>query len=198
MRRDRVLRLTALFVLVGSTALATLAQQSPDQQSSNAVADAARKARTEKQATPKAKKIYTDDDFASSKNAGAQAPKAEGAASSATTDQAVPDQSAAKDGSASNDPKSEAFWRKRFQTVRDKLDQSEKELDILQRELNKDQLQYYNDPQKALMQQYDRKDINEKTSKVDARKKEVEDLKKQLSDMEEELRKAGGDPGWAR
>ena len=198
MRTDRVLRLTALFALVGSMALATLAQQSPDQQSSDAVADAARKARTEKQATPKPKKIYTDDDFASSKNAGAQAPKAEGAASSVTTDQAAPDQSAAKDGSASNDPKSEAFWRKRFQTVRDKLDQSEKELDILQRELNKDQLQYYNDPQKALMQQYDRKDINEKTSKVDARKKEVEGLKKQLSDMEEELRKAGGDPGWAR
>jgi chromosome segregation ATPase len=199
MRRDRVLRLTALFALVGfSTALPTLAQQSPDQQSSDAVADAARKARTEKQATPKPKKIYTDDDFASTKHPAAQGPKAEGAAPSATTDQAVNDQSAAKDGSASNDPKSEAFWRKRFQTLRDKLDQSEKELDILQRELNKDQLQYYNDPQKALMQQYDRKDINEKTSKIDARKKEIEDLKKKLSDMEDELRKAGGDPGWAR
>jgi uncharacterized protein YoxC len=48
------------------------------------------------------------------------------------------------------------------------------------------------------MQQYDRKDINDKTAKVDAKKKEIEDLKKQLSDMEDELRKAGGDPGWAR
>ena len=28
--------------------------------------------------------------------------------------------------------------------------------------------------------------------------KEIEDLKKQMSDMEDELRRAGGDPGWAR
>jgi len=59
-------------------------------------------------------------------------------------------------------------------------------------------VQYYSDPQKALMQQYDRKDINDRTAKVDAKKKEIDDLKKQLSDMEDELRKSGGDPGWAR
>ena len=69
---------------------------------------------------------------------------------------------------------------------------------MLQRELEKDQVQYYPDPQKALMQQHDRSDINDKTAKIDAKKKEIEDLKQQLSDMEDELRKAGGDPGWAR
>jgi chromosome segregation ATPase len=198
MRKDTVLRMIAILGLAGSMALAALAQQSPDQQPSDPVADAARKARAEKQATPKPKKVYTDDDFASSRNAAAQAASADSAAPLATSEQAATDATAAKDASASNDPKSEAYWRKRFQTVRDKIDQSGKELDILQRELNKDQVQYYNDPQKALMQQYDRKDINEKTSKVDAKKKEIEDLKKQLSDMEDELRKAGGDPGWAR
>ena len=110
----------------------------------------------------------------------------------------VPTNGAATTGAAADDPKSEAYWRKKFKAVRDKIANSEKELDVLQRELNKDQVQYYNDPQKALMQQYDRKDINERTAKVDAKKKEIEDLKKQMSDMEDELRKAGGDPGWAR
>jgi len=193
MRRDSLLRMTALLALAGFAGLATQAQQSPDPQSSDPVADAARKARAEKQAAAKHKKVYTDDDFASKKNVPATP------AASAAGDQAsATDATAATDAAALNDPKSEAYWRKRFRTVREKLDNSEKELDVLQRELNKDQVQYYSDPQKALMQQYDRKDINDKTAKVDAKKKEIEDLKKQLSDMEDELRKAGGDPGWAR
>ena|SRR5215467_8237572 len=189
MRRDSLLRMAALLALAG---FATEAQQSPDPQSSDPVADAARKARAEKQAAAKPKKVYTDDDFASKKNAPATP------AASTAGDQASATDATATDAAALNDPKSEAYWRKRFRTVRDKLDNSEKELDVLQRELNKDQVQYYSDPQKALMQQYDRKDINDKTAKVDAKKKEIEDLKKQLSDMEDELRKAGGDPGWAR
>jgi chromosome segregation ATPase len=185
--------MATLLALAGFAGFATQAQQSPDPQSSDPVADAARKARAEKQAAAKPKKVYTDDDFASKKNTPATpAAKTGGDQASAT------DATAATDAAALNDPKSEAYWRKRFRTVRDKLDNAEKELDVLQRELNKDQVQYYSDPQKALMQQYDRKDINDKTAKVDAKKKEIEDLKKQLSDMEDELRKAGGDPGWAR
>jgi chromosome segregation ATPase len=193
MRRDSLLRMATLLALAGFAGFATQAQQSPDPQSSDPVADAARKARAEKQATAKPKKVYTNDDFASKKNAPATP-----AASTGGDQTSATDATAATDAAASNDPKSEAYWRKRFRTVRDKLDNSEKELDVLQRELNKDQVQYYSDPQKALMQQYDRKDINDKTAKVDAKKKEIEDLKKQLSDMEDELRKAGGDPGWAR
>lgn len=193
MRRDSLLRMAALLALAGFACFATQAQQSPDPQSSDPVADAARKARAEKQAAAKPKKVYTDDDFASKKNAPATP-----AASTGGDQASATDATAATDAAALNDPKSEAYWRKRFRTVREKLDNSEKELDVLQRELNKDQVQYYSDPQKALMQQYDRKDINDKTAKVDAKKKEIEDLKKQLSDMEDELRKAGGDPGWAR
>ena len=193
MRRDSLLRMATLLALAGLAGFATQAQQSPDPQSSDPVADAARKARAEKQAAAKPKKVYTDDDFASKKNTPATPAAQTGGDQASATDA-----TAATDAAALNDPKSEAYWRKRFRTVRDKLDNSEKELDVLQRELNKDQVQYYSDPQKALMQQYDRKDINDKTAKVDAKKKEIEDLKKQLSDMEDELRKAGGDPGWAR
>lgn len=202
MRGGTLLRMTALFVLAGLMAVAVPAQQSPDQQTSDPVAEAARKARAEKQATPKPKKVYTDDDFASSKNATppATTPANTGAAEgqAAVTDQSATDANGVKGLRAGEDTKGEAYWRKRFKAAHDKLAQSEQELDVLQRELNKDQVQYYNDPQKALMQQYDRKDINEKTAKIDAKKKEIESLKQQLSDMEDELRKANGDPGWAR
>jgi hypothetical protein len=197
MRRDSLLRMAALLALAGFAGFTALAQQSPDQQSSDPVAEAARKARAEKQAAAKPKKVYTDDDFASKTNVPVT-PSASTGGDQGSATQAPTDGTAATSGSAPDDPKSEAHWRKRFQAVRDKIANSEKELEVLQRELNKDQVQYYSDPQKALMQQYDRKDINDRTAKVDAKKKEIDDLKKQLSDMEDELRKAGGDPGWAR
>jgi len=104
----------------------------------------------------------------------------------------------AKKGDAEEDTKSEAYWRKRFAKVHGQLDTAEKELDVLQRELNTNQVQYYSDPQKAMTEQHDRTDINDKTAKIDAKKKEIEGIKQQISDMEDELRKAGGDSGWAR
>ena len=83
------------------------------------------------------------------------------------------DLSAKKPLDPSDDPKTQAYWSKRAKKLRDKLAAAEQELDVLQRELNKDQVQYYPDPQKALTQQYhNRSDINEKSAKVDAKKAE--------------------------
>jgi predicted RNase H-like nuclease (RuvC/YqgF family) len=78
------------------------------------------------------------------------------------------------------------------------LAKAEKELDVLQRELDKNQVQYYSDPQKALIQQHDRSDINDHQAKIDAKKKEIDSLNQELANLEDELRKAGGNPGWAR
>jgi cell division protein FtsL len=49
-----------------------------------------------------------------------------------------------------------------------------------------------------MQQQYSRQDINDKNAKIDEKKQQIADLKQQLSDLEDELRKSGGDPGWAR
>jgi len=190
MRLSRICRLAALFAFAGFMAGVSYAQQDASQQpASDPVADAARKARADQKTAPKPKKVFTNDDMPSAPPAAAPAatPAAGGQAAASGAEE-----------DAENNPKSEAYWRKRFQTQRDKISNVEQELDVLQRELNKDQVQYYNDPQKALMQQHDRSDINDKTARVDAKKKELESLKQQLSDMEDDLRKAGGDPGWAR
>jgi chromosome segregation ATPase len=157
------------------------------------MADAARKARAEQKNAPKPKKIFTNDDIAPaqlSKPADSKTPSASADADATSKDD--------KDAAAENDSKSEKYWRKRFSKAREKLASAEREADVLQRELNKNEVQYYPDPQKALMQQYSRKDINDAQAKLDAKKKEIESLKQQISDLEDELRKAGGDPGWAR
>jgi len=68
----------------------------------------------------------------------------------------------------------------------------------MERELGVLDVQNYNDPLKALQQQLTRSDINEKTAKVEAKKKEIEADQQAISDAENDLRKAGGEPGWAR
>jgi hypothetical protein len=168
-------------------------QASPAPQSGDPVADAARKAREQQKATPKPKKVYTEDDIKPATPASDPGPAP--AAGAQATPGNGPDP-AANGGSKGDD--AEKAWRKRFQDQRDKIAAAEKELDILQREDDKAQLQYYKDPTKAMNEQYTRKDINDKNAKIDQKKQQIADLKQQLSDMEDELRKSGGDPGWAR
>jgi hypothetical protein len=195
MRLTTCFRLAALATLSGLVCFSLPAQD----QSSGDVAAAARNTREQQKNAPKPKKVVTNDDIPSV-NTNTPAPEASAPGSDATAPKAEgkPDKAPAAAVKPEDDPKSEAYWRKRFKETNAKLDQAQKELDILQRELEKDQVQYYPDPQKALTQQYSRADINEKTAKIDAKKKEVDALKQQLSDMEDEVRRAGGDPGWAR
>ena len=173
-------------------------QSSSQQSGSDPVADAARKAREDKKNAAKPKKVYTDDDV---KPAAAAAAKAATSAPSdasgaATTGAAGPQKT--DDGGAKEDPNSEQAWRKRFREQRDKLAKAETELDVLQRESQKSQLEYYPDPQKALSEQNTRKDINEKMAKIAAKQQEIAQLKQGLEDLEDQLRKSHGDPGWAR
>jgi hypothetical protein len=177
-------------------------QQDASQQSTgDAVADAARKAREQKKRDAgKTKKVYTDEDV--NHVVSRDSPTATDAKASGTTEGAANSSDAqGKDATGtSGDAKKEdqeTKWRKEFKEAYANLDRAEKELDILQREDNKAQLQYYSDPQKALEEQYTRKEINDKDAKIAAKKKEIEQLKQKISDMEEALRKSGGDPGWA-
>lgn len=196
MRLKMVFRLIAAALLLGLTAWALPAQD----QGSDDVAAAARKAREEQKNAPKPKKVLTNDDLPASSTT--TTPPATDAApqnkSEGQEQAAAPADDQKKDQSEEDDPKTEKYWRKRFQELHDKLDQAQQQLDVLQRELPKTETQYYSDPQTALTQQHDRSDINNKTNQIDAKKKEVDSLKQQISDLEDEMRKAGGDAGWAR
>jgi predicted RNase H-like nuclease (RuvC/YqgF family) len=198
MRSSVLWRISALSALLGFAAFTAPAQQQPAQPSTgDPVADAARKARAEQKTAPKPKKVFTNDDIPSA--APAPAPAATDATSkNAGKAQAAEQSAEKKTTNPEDDPKTEAYWRKHASKLRAKLATAEQELDVLQRELNKDEVQYYPDPQKALQQQYSRSDINEKTAKVAAKKSEVESLKQQVADLEDAVRKAGGDPGWVR
>jgi len=186
------------FFFVPALCLAVLSAAA--QQAGDPVADAARKAREAKKDTAKPKKVYTDDDIKASAPDRATPSAATGDASgkaAATTTQATGASAKAGD-EPKEDPNGESAWRKRFQAQRDKIAKAQKELDILGRELEKAQVEYYPDPQKAMQQQNTRADINAINGKIDAKKQELDQLKKGLDDLEDQLRKSGGDPGWAR
>jgi hypothetical protein len=187
--------------LLGLAGIAVMAKhQDASQQSGDAVADAARKAREQKKNEAKPKKVFTNDDVAPAPptTPPATAPTStdakEGDSKTAKTSDA-----AAADAKGDKAPdNSEAGWRKRFAEQRAKISQAEQELDVLQREAQKLQTQYYSDPQKALAEQYTRKDITDQDAKIQAKKDEIAKLKQGLSDLEDQLRASGGDSGWAR
>jgi len=201
-----------VFLVVPAMCLVVLSaaarpQDSSQQQTGDPVADAARKAREAKKDAPKPKRVITDDDLKTSGPrsdvAPASAPVNATGATTTTAGQAAG--GSAKAGNAAKtgeepkeDPNSEKAWRARFKDAHDKIAKAEKELDILNRELEKAQVEYYPDPQKAMTQQNTRADVKEKQTKIDAKKKELDQLRQALSDLEDDLRKSGGNPGWAR
>ena len=175
------------------------AQQQNSQQSSTGdpVADAARKAKEQKKDAPKPKRVYTEDDLVTKKTDISVVGSAPTDSSTGQIDSTAA-KTASKKGGEKEELTPEKIWRKRFADLRKKIDTAEQELSVLQREENKAEVQYYPDPTKAMKEQYSRDDINKKADKIAAKQKEIAALKQQWDDMEDQLRKSGGDPGWAR
>ena len=82
--------------------------------------------------------------------------------------------------------------------ARAKLATAEKELDILQRELNLNRQQYYSDPNKTLREEYTRSEVNKGKADIDAKNLEVAQLRAAVAALEDDLRRAGGPAAWSR
>jgi hypothetical protein len=173
----------------------TVASPPPQEDS---LAAAARKAREQKkdQAGAKPPRVFSNDNIPT--HGGVSAVGQNAAADNADgTDAAAGNGSAPAAGGTSAGA-GEKAWRERFARLRKKLEQDQADLDVMQRELGVLDVQYYNDPVKGMQQGYSRSDINEKTDKIEDKKKTIEADQQAISDAEDELHKAGGDPGWAR
>jgi hypothetical protein len=191
-----------LLAAVAFTSGALLLPSDAQAQSSgtDSVADAARRSREAKKAAPTGTKVYTDDDVKPATPAASAQPTQTGSEAAPAPADGTPPAADANATPGTNNPgkADEKAWRDRFRSQRDQIARLEKELDVLQREEEKAQVQYYPDPQKALSEGYSRKDINEKGTKIAAKKDEIAKAKQALSDLEDDLRKSGGDSGWSR
>jgi hypothetical protein len=208
----RLVSLAALLLVAGGISFMRAQDSSTTNSTSqsDSLGDAARKARAQKKDSTKPAKVFTNEDLGSLKGTisviGNQPTAAADADKTAEkTDDKKP--ANGPDGKGANGadakdakkdgPKDESYWRAKFGAARKTLADDSKELDILQREFNLKQEQFYQDPNAALMQQYSRSDLDKAQSEIEAKKQAVEKDKQALSDLEDELRKSGGDPGWA-
>ena len=190
---SRKLLLATTVLALTSTAVLAHAQDAATDTSSQpgSVADAARKARAQKKDAVKPAKVFTDDNVGEIKGQISVV----GSKPATQADDTKKDD--VKTASAADGKKDEAYWQARFAAARKQLADDTREVDILQREFNLKQEQYYQDPTAALKQQYSRSDLDKTQSDIDARKQAVEKDKQAISDLEDELHRAGGEPGWA-
>src|ERR1700690_3748444 len=197
--RKRMLIVSALLVLFAAygaaaqqsqTAPAPIPSPAPAQPGPS-LADAARKARQAKKSEPKNAKVFDNDNIptAGSINVvGADTGPADGSAAPPAPGSAKPSLAQEEQG-----------WRDRFAKARAKQARDEADLDILQREMGKLQLGFYpNDPVKQMQQDLTRADIIKHQAKIDKKQADIAADKAAISDLEDALRHAGGDPGWAR
>jgi chromosome segregation ATPase len=170
------------------------------EQGQDSVADAARKAQAAKKTAPKAKMTIDNDNLGTltgTVNVVGQEPEAPPSENQAG--KPVTDEKAAKAGAQVEKApaKDEAYWRARFAAANKKLADDSHELDIMQREYNLKQQQFYTDPMASLKQEYSRQDLNDSKTKIDEKTAAVNQDKADIASLEDELRQAGGDPGWA-
>lgn len=166
------------------------AQKPESQQPKDTLAEAARKAHEQKKSESKAPKVWDNDNIPATPGA-VSAAGGTGANSSTTTVSTSPSSTAAM-----NDQ--EKLWRQRFAQARAKLQGDQAKLDLLNREYGQLGAQFYTDPVKGMQQGFTQGDLTKKRAAIDAMQKQVQDDQQAISGLEDELRKAGGDSGWAR
>jgi hypothetical protein len=98
--------------------------------------------------------------------------------------------------SGNADEQAAASWKARFTAARNKLDQDEKALPILQSELEYVRVQQW--PADGYTGQVNSDSFMYILSQIDATKLAIEKDKQALSDLQDEFRRAGGQPGWIR
>lgn len=183
------------------------------------VADLARQTRGRKSGTSQAGRVYTNENVAASASAptvpapAAPAPAAAAAGAPRPAGQAPGPAAPAAPGQPTAEPaagaqpappaqKTEAElekeYRDKFAKLREAQALEEKKLDVMQRELNLMQNQFYTNPQDTLTQELTRGNINQRTQEIGVQRQAVEKAKQAIADLEEELRVKGLPAGWAR
>ena len=164
--------------------------------SAQSLGELARRARVKKARQPKATRVYTNDNM----------PRASrlSTAAVATEAKAKPGEKAkeGEKGEPEDGKKSRAElekdYREKFGKLRENLALEERRLEVLQRELNMANVQFYSDPNAALREQTTRGELTARQQELEQQKAAIAAARKAIADLAEELRRKGLPPGWAR
>lgn len=161
------------------------------------LAELARQQRARKAQQGKAVKVFTNHQLSrpsssrpATRAAEAQKPEGEEQMDAADTTEA--------ESAREERARLEKEYREKFAQLREELSFEERKLDVMQRELNLMQIQYYSDPNVAMREQHERGEINQRMQDLEAQKAAVEQKKATITALEEELRREGLPVGWSR
>jgi hypothetical protein len=168
------------------------------QQDQESVVEAAKKAQAAKKTAPKAKMVIDDDNVYTLKGVINVVGEEPAPPEDKTKAAAAPAGEKTPKPPAEKEPvNAENYWREKFTNANKKLADDQRELDIMQRERNLKETQFYQDPNAQLKQEYSRQDLNDTKAKIDEKAAIVAQDKQDIANLEDQLREAGGNPGWA-
>ena len=186
-----------LFRRSGAVLAAALLLFLPGLLAAQSLGEAARQARARKTNPPApANRVYNNDNLPRSGGLSTTEVEAKKDAKDKDKDKDKTDK--AKDGDKKDAAEEEKAVREKAKALRDALAIEERMLDVSQRELNQANVQFYSNPDVAMREQNSRAELNKRQAELEKQKEAVEAAKKAIAGLEEDLRRRGLPPGWAR
>jgi hypothetical protein len=177
----------------------------PAQNSTNSapLGDLARQLKAQRaKSQEKSKKVFTNDDLATLPPSPGRS-EASPAKPSATIKEATPGEKSAKATLAETGEEThgEKYYRDRKRELQGRLEIDQRELSVLEQKLGQNQMMYYPDPNKGLLQESGptaMSDINKLQDQIAKKKAEISADQEAMENLQEQLRRDGGDAGWLR
>jgi hypothetical protein len=95
----------------------------------------------------------------------------------------------------------EKYYRDRMSKLQGRLEIDQRELNVLQQKLGQNQMMYYPDPNKGLLQESGptaMSDVYKLQDEIAKKKAEIAADQSAIEDLREQLRREGADAGWLR
>jgi hypothetical protein len=207
---SQIARGLALALILGLGAGMAVAQNST---SSVPLGDLARKLKAQRAKSGEKSKVFTNDDLSKPPKTPAHpaaspaepAPteaKSEAEPAKETSGKEAENQSAkAAPAETAEEAHGEKYYRERMKKLQDRLDIDQRELSVLQQKLGQNQVMFYPDPSKGLLQRSGptaMSDVNSLQDQITKKKAEVAADQEAIDNLREQLRREGGDAGWLR
>jgi len=183
--------------------------------SSEPLGDVARQLKAQRAKPQEKPKVFTNDDLAT------LPPSPEHSAASpanppTSSKEAKPGEKPAKETSGKEaekesakatptktdeDTHGEKYFSDHLSKLQDQLDIHQRELSVLEQKLGQNQMMYYPDPNKGLLQESGptaMSDVYKLQDQVAKKKAEIAADQKAIEDLREQLRREGGDAAWLR
>jgi hypothetical protein len=178
--------------------------------------DLARQLKAQRAKSGEKSKVYTNDDLAALSPSGEHSAASPAKSSSTTAKEAKsgenPDKKTRGNEAGKESTKAaptetgeethgEKYYREHMSKLKDRLQVDQRELSVLEQKLGQNQMQYYPDPNKGLLQESGptaMSDIHNLQDQIDKKKTEIAADQEAIDDLREQLRHEGGDAEWLR